>query len=97
MSQSSCFKSQPDPVKLWEVKGETGDLGKRLQWRDRDKTWWEEYAQVLIYVIEHNRTGSALFGGGGGEGFKCFGEFGASGRAKTMKIGRRVRYLHKLT
>ena len=25
------------------------------------------------------------------------GEFGASGRAMTMKIGRRVRELHKLT
>ena len=29
--------------------------------------------------------------------FQCFGEFGASGRARTMKIGRRVRELHKLT
>ena len=27
----------------------------------------------------------------------CFGEFGASGRARTMKIGRRVSGLHKLT
>ena len=32
-----------------------------------------------------------------GGGVQCFGEFGASGRAKTMKIGRRVRELHKLT
>ena len=32
-----------------------------------------------------------------GEGFQCFGEFGASGRARTMKIGRRVRDLNKLT
>ena len=30
-------------------------------------------------------------------GVQCFGEFGASGRAGTMKIGRRVRKLHKLT
>ena len=30
-------------------------------------------------------------------GVQCFGEFGASGRARTMKIGRRVRELHKLT
>ena len=28
---------------------------------------------------------------------QCFGEFGASGRARTMKIDRRVRELHKLT
>ena len=32
-----------------------------------------------------------------GGGIQCFGEFGASGRARTMKIGRRVRELHKLT
>ena len=30
-------------------------------------------------------------------GFQCFGEFGASGRAKTMQIGRCVRKLYKLT
>ena len=29
-------------------------------------------------------------------GVQCFGEFGASGRARTMKIGRRIRELHKL-
>ena len=28
---------------------------------------------------------------------QCFGEFVASGRARTMKIGRHVRDLHKLT
>ena len=28
---------------------------------------------------------------------QCFGEFGASGRARMMKIARRVRELHKLT
>ena len=28
---------------------------------------------------------------------QCFGEFGASGCARTMKIGRRVRDLKKLT
>ena len=32
-----------------------------------------------------------------GGGAQLFGEFGASGRARTMKIGRRVRELHKLT
>ena len=29
-------------------------------------------------------------------GVQCLGEFGASGRARTMKIGRRVRELYKL-
>ena len=32
-----------------------------------------------------------------GGGVQCFGEFGASGCARTMEIGRRVRKLHKLT
>ena len=31
------------------------------------------------------------------DGIQCFGEFGASGCARTMKIGRCVRELHKLT
>ena len=29
--------------------------------------------------------------------FQCFGELDASGHVRTMKIGRRVRELHKLT
>ena len=32
-----------------------------------------------------------------GGGVQCFGEFGASGRARTMENGRRVRELQKLT
>ena len=28
---------------------------------------------------------------------QCFGEFGASGRVRTMKIDRRVSELHKFT
>ena len=32
-----------------------------------------------------------------GGGVQCFGEFGASGRARTMKIGSRVRKLNKST
>ena len=32
-----------------------------------------------------------------GGAVQCFGEIGASGRARTMKIGRRVRELHELT
>ena len=32
-----------------------------------------------------------------GGGVQLFDEFGASGCARTMKIGRRVRELHKLT
>ena len=32
-----------------------------------------------------------------GGGVQCFGEFGASGHARTMEIGRRARELYKLT
>jgi len=42
MSQSSYFKSRPDLLTLGELEGETGNLGKRLEWRDRDGTWWVE-------------------------------------------------------
>ena len=48
------------------------------------------------YVIALTVLGSLSFGELGG-GVQCFGEFGGSGRTKTMKIGRRVRELHKLT
>ena len=48
MSRSSLFESRPDPVTLGggSREGET-DLGKHLEERDRDETWWEKYSQVL--------------------------------------------------
>ena len=48
------------------------------------------------FVIEVTGLNSLSLGELGG-GVECFGEFGASGRDRTMKIGRRVRELHKLT
>ena len=48
------------------------------------------------YVIDVTVLDSLSLGELGG-GVQCFGEFGASGRARTMKIGRCVRELHKLT
>ena len=48
------------------------------------------------YVIDLTELALLSMGKLGG-GFKCFGQFGASGRARTMKIGRRVRELYKLT
>ena len=42
VSQSSYFKSRPDPVTLGGVGGGTSNLGKRLEWRNRNKTWWEK-------------------------------------------------------
>ena len=73
---------------------ETGNLGKRLEWRDRENLMGR-ISTSSRYVIDIIGT-DPLFGGVGGD-FQCFGEFGASGRARTMKIGRRVRDLHKLT
>ena len=48
------------------------------------------------YVIDVTVLDSLSLGELGG-GAQFFGEFAASGRAWTMKIGRSVRELHKLT
>ena len=48
--------------------------------------------RCVIDILETN----PLSLGGWGD-FQCFVEFGASGCAGTMKIGRHVRNLHKLT
>ena len=42
MSQRSYFKSLPYLVILGELEGETGNIGKRLEWKDQDETWCEE-------------------------------------------------------
>ena len=39
VTQTSYFKSRQDPVSL---EGRDGNLGKRVNWRDQDETWWEE-------------------------------------------------------
>ena len=49
--------------------------------------------RYLIDVTDLDPLSLVEFGGG----VQCFGEFGASGRARTMKIGKLVRELHKLT
>ena len=46
MSQSFYFKSRPDLVTSGGVGG-TGNLGKCLEWRDRDETWLVEQANVV--------------------------------------------------
>ena len=53
-------------------------------------------SQCCRYVIDVTGLDPLSLGELGG-GVQCFGEFGASGRARTMKIGRRFRELHKLT
>ena len=53
-------------------------------------------SKSLRYVIDIIGADPLSFGGAGGD-FQCFGEFGTSGRARTMKIGRYIRDLYKLT
>ena len=49
------------------------------------------------YTIYINDPDLLSLGDSRGADFECFGEFGASGRARTITIGRRVRYIQKLT
>ena len=56
----------------------------------------DRISKCFRYVIDSTDLDSLFLGELGG-GVQCFGEFGASGRARTMKIGRHVRELHKLT
>ena len=61
-----------------------------------NRTSWKTLIKVVRYVI--NVTGLDPYSLGElGGGVQCFGEFGASRRAKTMKIGSCVRELYKLT
>ena len=39
VTQISYFKSRRGPVSLG---GEIENLGKGLEWRDRDETWWKK-------------------------------------------------------
>ena len=36
-----------NPISLGELEGEIGNLGKRLELRDRDETWWVELENVV--------------------------------------------------
>ena len=45
--RTSCLRGLVlNPDQIWwhwgDLEGETGNLGKRLDWRDRNETWWEE-------------------------------------------------------
>ena len=44
MSHSTYFKSRTDLLTLGGggLEGETENLRKRLEWRNRDKSWWVE-------------------------------------------------------
>ena len=83
MSQSSYFKSRPDLLTL--EKG----------WRGKPEILENAY-KCRRHVIDITGLDPLSLEELGG-GVHCLDEFGTSGRAKTMKIGRRVRELHKLT
>ena len=54
----------------------------------------DKMSKCRRYVIAVTVLDSLSLGKLGG-GVKCFGEFDASGRARTRKIGKRVRELYK--
>ena len=94
MSQSSYFKSRPDLLTLGGVGGR--NLGKTLGVEESGWSLVDRISKCPWYVIDGTVLDSLSLGELGG-GAQWFGEFGASGRARTMKIGRHVRELHKLT
>ena len=82
MSQSSYFKSRPDLLRLGEWKGKP--------------EIFENAYNCRRFVIAVTRLDPPSLGELGGR-IQRFGEFGTSGRARTMKISGFVRELHKLT
>ena len=80
MSQGSYFKSRPD---LLTLGGGGVGVGNR-----------KFLINLGRYVIDVTGLDSLSLGELGG-GVQCFGEFGASGRVRTIRIGRRVRELHR--
>ena len=96
MSQSSYFKSRPDLLTLGGV-----GAGNQKSWKTLrvEKSGWnlvDRIRECRIYVIDVFVLHPISLGDLGG-GVQCFGEYGSSGRAMTMEMGRRVRKLHKLT
>ena len=83
MSQSSYFKSRLDLLTLGGVGG-----GKPKILENAHKC-----CRYVIDVTGLDPLSLVELGGG----VQCFGKFGASGRARTIKLGRRVWELHKLT
>ena len=80
MSQSSSFKYRPDLLTLGG------------SWRGKPENLENAYKRRR-YVIDVTGLDPLSLGDLGGV-VQCFGDFGASGRARTMKIGRHVRELH---
>ena len=78
---------------LFQILTRSFDIGG--SWRGKPEILENAY-KCRRYVIDVTGLDPLCLVELGG-GVQCFGEFGASGRARTMKIVRRVRELHKLT
>ena len=97
VSQSSYLKSRPDLLTLGGgVGGGNRKSWKTLRVEKSGRNLVGRISKCCIYVIDLTVLDPLSVWELGGE-VQCFGEFGASGRARTMKIGWRVRELHKLT
>ena len=89
---------------LFQIPTRSFDIGGNWRGKSWKTLGVEESGWSLVdtiskcpwYVIDGTILDSLSLGELGG-GVQWFGEFGASGRARTMKIGRHVRELHKLT
>ena len=63
MSQSCYFKSRLDPMTFGGVgRAEPKNLGKRLEWRYRDETWWEKISTSSRYKIDITATDPLSWG-----------------------------------
>jgi len=91
-NQSSYFKSRPDLLTLGGVGGGNQKSWKTFRVEESGIYSVDRISKCRRYVIAVTLLNLLSLGGG----VQCFGEFGASGRAKTMKIISRVRELHKL-
>ena len=78
-----------------ELEEEIGNLEKRLRVEKSGGNFVGRKSRCRRYVI-YVTVLNPLSIGELGVGDQCSAEFGAFGRARTMKIGRDVRELHKL-
>ena len=89
--------------RIWGHRGLAGrnkNLGNRISWKTLrvERSRWN----LMGRISTSSRCGIDIIGTdplfqGSWRDFQCFGEFGASGCARMMKIGWRVRDLHKMT
>ena len=86
VSQSSYFKSHPDPVTLGGVGGGTHESGKTLRVYRSGWNSVERISACPRYVIDITGPDTPSL-----EEFGGFASLDTSGQARTMKVGRRIR------